>query len=246
MRIRSYTRVLRFGKQGETQMKHKNFSASSDEQLANYFHEVFKPEDAILSEIRNSIAKEGLPPIQLTAADGRHLQVLASLTRPKTIVEIGTLAGYSTVFLARALTDHLEARVFTFERDEKHARIARLNLERAGLNKKVTVIEGPALERLSEIEAYKPFDVVFIDADKVNYKSYFEWASPRVRVGGVVIADNTLAFGKIAAEHIESHDRDRKSVMALREYNLWVAGQKNFLSTLLPTGEGLTVSVRLS
>src|SRR5262249_52086334 len=157
---------------------------------APYVEELLEPEDAILREIRDRSAQEGLPRIAVGPFDGRHLEVLARMAGARRIVEIGTLGGYSGVCLARALPPG--GKLDTFEYEPKHARVAEESFRRAGVADRVRIHVGPAIDRLPEIEPEGPFDLVFIDADKGGYPAYLAWATRNLRVGGTVVADNVF------------------------------------------------------
>jgi caffeoyl-CoA O-methyltransferase len=217
----------------------KGFSLTNPE-LEKYVEETFQPQDAVLSEIRQRAAAAGLPDIHVGSMDGLHLEVLARAVGAQKIVEIGTLAGFSGLCLARALPP--EGRLYTFEFDPKHAEVARESFRRGGVSEKVEILVGPALERLPEVETKGPFDLVFIDADKGSYPAYLEWAVRNVRRGGVILADNTLAGGEIT--DLGAAARGTR-VKALREYNERAAKHPELRTTLLPTSDGLSFSVKL-
>src|SRR6185295_3729424 len=134
-----------------------------------------------------SSAAAGLPAINVSAPLGKLLHIIARIQGARNILEIGTLGGYSTIWLARALPS--EGRLITLEVDPKHAEVARSNFRRAGLDKVIDLRLGPALETLPEIEAERraPFDLFFIDADKPNNAPYFKWAMKLSRAGSVII-----------------------------------------------------------
>lgn len=212
----------------------------SDPKIADYVEKIFKPEDAVLKEIVERTKKEGLPEIQLSAIDALHLEVIARLVGAKKAVEIGTLAGYSGVSILRGMGKAGE--LHTFEVDRKHADVAKESFKKAGFEKQAIVYVGPALDNLPKIEKMGPFDLVFIDADKVSYPKYLRWAEKNLRLGGVVVADNTFAFGMIADQLFNSSSEE-EDVKALRAFNQEVAQGGHFLGTIFPTGEGLTVAV---
>lgn len=216
--------------------RNKLFSASN-QGLESYIENTFGGEDEVLKSIRLSAEQAGLPAIHVAPSDGKILQLLARLTRARKVVEIGTLAGYSTVWLARGLEPG--GRIWTFERDEKHAAVARANFKEAGLSEIVQLVEGDALHNLLNFEEAE-CDLVFIDANKTGYEAYFDWAKTRVRIGGLIVADNTLAWGQI--HNAQTEDRN---VQALQRYNSGVGKDPHFSSLLIPTGEGMTVALRL-
>ncbi|MGH9443951.1 MAG: O-methyltransferase [Thermoanaerobaculia bacterium] len=206
--------------------------------VASYLDAVFGPEDAVLAEIRQRSSREGLPEIAVARLDGRHLTALALAAGAKKIVEIGTLAGYSGVCLARALPGG--GRLDTFEFDAKHAKVAVESFRRAGVEKLVHVHVGPASENLPSIEKNGPFDLVFIDADKLGYPDYLRWATANLRRGGLVLADNVFraAFGPNANWGAES-------IEALDLFNRELANGGAFVATFLPTVEGLAMGVKI-
>jgi len=214
----------------------KDYSAAQDGELLGYLTRVFKPEDAVLRETRERSAKAGLPDIQVGGMDALHLEVLTRAAGVHKAVEIGTLGGYSGTAIARGLAPG--GRLHTFELEPAHAEVARQSFTKAGLLDRVTIHVGPALERLGDIKGEAPFDLVFIDADKVNYPAYLAWAAEHLRVGGIVFGDNAFAFGKIV------DGRDAGAV-ALREFNRELAQGGRFRATLLPTGEGLAMGVKI-
>lgn len=216
--------------------------AQTDENLARYVLDVFKPEDSALAEIRARAEREGLPQIQVGTMDALHLEVLTRAIGASRVVEIGTLGGYSGVAIARGL--QAGGKLFTCELDAHHADVARENFARAGVADRVEIVVGPALETLPTLSEHGPFDLVFIDADKVNYPGYLEWAAENLRIGGVVLGDNTFGWGMIADEKFESAE-DEASILALRRFNLELATGGRFRATILPTGEGLTMAVKL-
>jgi caffeoyl-CoA O-methyltransferase len=215
----------------------KPFSASNPE-IEKYVESVFQPEDSVLREIRVRAAKMGLPDIHIGPMDGLHLEVLARSMSARKVVEIGTLAGYSGVCLARGLSDN--GRLYTFEYEPKHAEIALESFVKAGLSKRVQIFVGAALQNLSKVEAEGPFDIVFIDADKQSYSAYYEWAVKNLRKGGALLADNTFAMGEIAEP--ASQDKDR--VKAIQKFNKTAATDSRMRATILPTSDGLTFAVK--
>jgi predicted O-methyltransferase YrrM len=162
-----------------------------------YFGDLLVPRDAALESALAASDAAGLPSIQVSRLQGKMLQLLAEITGARTILEIGTLGGYSAIWLARALPDG--GRLVTLESDPKHADVARENLARAGLARAVEVRVGRALETLLDVarDPSCPFDMVFIDADKQSLKEYFEWALRLTRPGGVIVVDNVVRGGAV-------------------------------------------------
>jgi caffeoyl-CoA O-methyltransferase len=216
---------------------------SKNETISAYVDNVFQPEDKLLARIRDRAAAAGLPAIHVGRMDGLHLEVLIRAAGARKVVEIGTLAGYSAVCIARGMGS--QGKLYTFEFEPKHAEVARRTFEEAGISAQVEVRVGPAVEKLKEIEKHGPFDAVFVDADKVSYPAYLAWATKHLREGGLLIGDNTFAWGMIADQRFDDAE-DEAAAKALREFNHQAARGGFFRATLLPTGEGLTVAVKVT
>jgi len=154
-------------------------------------------EDAALDAALQSSAEAGLPAIAVSPPQGKLLHLLARSIGARSVLEIGTLGGYSTIWLARAVGE--DGRVLSLEADARYAEVARANIARAGFADTVEIRVGAALETLALIAADgpPPFDLVFIDADKVNTPEYFSWALQRTRPGGLIVADNVIRGGTI-------------------------------------------------
>jgi len=166
-----------------------------------YFVDLFGLDDPVLEETLRSSLAAGLPEIQVSALQGRLLQLLAQLQGARQILEIGTLGGYSSIWLARALPSG--GRLITLELEPRHAEVARANIERAGLTERVEVRVGRAVDRLAQLvaEGVGPFDLVFIDADKESYPEYLTWALRLSRPGTLLVADNVIRNGTIVDAH---------------------------------------------
>jgi caffeoyl-CoA O-methyltransferase len=212
----------------------------SDPRLEKWAYETYAPEDNLLREVRERSVREGLPDIQVAALDARHLEVLAAASGAKKAVEIGTLGGYSGISILRGMGPG--GRLDTFELSQTNAAVAAESFRKAGLGARVRIHVGPALERLREVEADGPFDLVFIDADKEGYPAYLDWAADHLRVGGIVLGDNAFLFGAVPEE--PTGDRAH-AVRAMQEFHRTLASSGRFRSTILPTGEGLALGVRI-
>ncbi|WP_163999143.1 O-methyltransferase [Pyxidicoccus caerfyrddinensis] len=162
-----------------------------------YITDQLAPHDEALEEALRASDAAGLPPIHVAPNQGKFLHLLALLQGARNILEVGTLGGYSTIWLARALPPG--GRLVTLEMDPKHAEVARANLARAGLSEVVDLRVGRALDTLPLIAAEKrgPFDVVFIDADKRSNPDYFQWALKLTRKGSLIIIDNVVRNGAV-------------------------------------------------
>jgi predicted O-methyltransferase YrrM len=165
-----------------------------------YVADALIPSDPVLEAVLKTSAAAGLPSINVTPNVGRLLQLLVRIAGAKKILEIGTLGGYSTIWLARALPPG--GRIITLESEPRHADVARANFARAGVEDVIDLRLGRALDTLPKIasEASGPFDLVFIDADKENNPEYFGWAIKLLRPGGLIIVDNVVRKGKVIDE----------------------------------------------
>lgn len=175
-----------------------------------YFSSSLLGSDPILEDALDASAKAGLPLIAVSPNQGKLLQMLAQILDAQSILEIGTLGGYSTICLARGM--RAGGRLITLEVDPAHAAVAQSNLQRAGLAKVVEVRVGSALDTLPRIaaEGHGPFDLIFIDADKANIPAYFEWAVKLSRPGALIIVDNVVRDGNVI--DAESDDASIKGV----------------------------------
>jgi predicted O-methyltransferase YrrM len=153
-------------------------------------------DDPALSAALESSDAAGLPQIAVSAQQGKFLSLLAGAIGARRVLEIGTLGGFSTIWLARGVGP--QGRVVTLEYEPKHAEVARANLQRAGVADRVEVVVGAALDTLPTLTD-GPFDLVFIDADKENYVPYLEWAIKLARPGAIILADNVIRQGKVLA-----------------------------------------------
>src|SRR5665213_776183 len=198
------------------------------EKVDDYISNLLAPEDKALTDTVKSHEAEGLPQISITANQGKFLQVMAILCNAKKILELGTLGGYSTIWLARALPE--DGKLITIEFDKHHADVAKRNIDNAGLSKIVDVRVGKALDILPEIIAAKegPFDMIFIDADKEPYAEYFEQALLLSRPGTLIICDNVIREGKV----LDTNSPDEK-VQGVQRLNKMLGSNKKVTATIV-------------
>jgi predicted O-methyltransferase YrrM len=199
-------------------------------QVDRYINELLVPSDAALDAALHASDAAGLAPIAVSPSQGKFLHLLARLQGARTILEIGTLGGYSTIWLARALP--ADGRLITLEYEPKHVEIARANIARAGLADRVEVRHGRALDTLPQLAAEKrgPFDLIFIDADKTGYPDYFAWALKLSRRGTLIIADNVIRKGAVA----DAASTDA-NVQGVRRFTELVAAEPRVSATALQT-----------
>jgi predicted O-methyltransferase YrrM len=194
----------------------------------DYITATLLPADEALDAALKASDAGGLPAIQVSAPQGKLLHILALMNGSRKILEIGTLGGYSTIWLARALPEN--GRLITLEYDPHHAEVARANIERAGLANKVEVRVGAALETLPSLAAEAPFDFFFIDADKPNNPEYFRRAVELSRPGSVIIVDNVVRDGALAdAQHSDER------VQASRRLHDIMAAEPRVTATTIQT-----------
>lgn len=195
-----------------------------------YITDLFVPSDAALDAALQSATDAGLPQINVAPNQGKLLHILAKLAGARTILEVGTLGGYSTIWLGRALPP--DGRLISLELDAKHAEVARASLSRAGLAGVAEVRVGPAIETLPKLadENVGPFDFVFIDADKVNTANYFAWALKLTHPGSLIVVDNVVRNGAVANGSTED-----PNIQGIRRFNEVVAAEPRVTVTAVQT-----------
>jgi len=201
-------------------------------ELLGFVDQLHAGHDEALENAFQAPHEAGMPPIQVGRSEGKFLELLVGLSGARKVVEIGTLAGYSTIRLARGLPD--DGRVWTIELDPKHADVARQSIDGAGLSTKVEVLVGDAREVLANLASEGPFDLVFVDADKANYPHYGQWAAENLRPGGLLVGDNAFLFGQLVddtslADNMRRFHRDAAAVMD---------------TVCLPTPDGLLLGIK--
>jgi predicted O-methyltransferase YrrM len=208
-----------------------------------YLNGLLLPPDDALRDALVDVAKAGMPAISVAPNQGRLLQLLALMTRARRVLEIGTLGGYSTIWLCRGLSPG--ATVVSLESDPHHAAVARANLTRAGVDDMVEIRVGLARETLPQLheEAAGPFDLIFIDADKVGYPDYLAWSLRLARPGTVIVADNVVRQGAVADG--ESLDPD---VVGVRRMLDLMGSEPGLVATAIQTvgqkgHDGLAIAV---
>ena len=201
-------------------------------EILDWLANTHAPHDAALARAFDAPAVHAMPAIQLGASEAKAVALLLLLAGARKVVEVGTLAGYSALVMARALPP--DGHLWSIEFDPKHARVARESLAAAGLEAKVTVLEGAGLDVLPTLEPFGPFDAVFIDADKRNYDGYGRWAAKNVRKGGLLIGDNAFLFGRLL--------EDSEEAAAMRRFH--EEARETFDTVCLPTLDGMLLGVK--
>ncbi len=199
-------------------------------EVDHYLSGLLVPPDPALDAALQTSAAAGLPAINVSPTHGKLLHILARLVRARAILEIGTLGGYSTIWMARALVPG--GKLITLEFDGRHAELARANLARAGLADVVDVRVGAALDTLPALAAEKagPFDLIFIDADKVTTPAYFTWALTLSRPGSLIVVDNVVRGGAVA-----NAGTDDTAVQGMRRFLEMAAAEPRVDATAIQT-----------
>jgi len=205
--------------------------------LSEYIVSLFAPEDELLGALREEADRTGLPPSSISPDAGRFLQVLLHAVRARRVLEVGTLGGYSAIWMARALPP--DGRLVSIERDAHYAAFAERYVERAGLSAVVNVRRGRALDLLPSLDG-EEFDLAFLDADRAPLLVYFEWALRLVRPGGLIVAHNALLGGRVANHEARDDDEDLRGV---RTFNARIASDARVTSILIPAYDGFVVAV---
>ncbi len=208
-----------------------------DDRISSYIIELFAQEDPELMAIRTTALELGLPDIGISPEEGRFLALLVQAIQAKLVIEIGTLAGYSTAWMARALQPG--GRLISLDKSAKHAAVARANMLRLRLDDRVEIRQGEASRLLEGLNDLAPFDMVFIDAEKSGYPAYYNWAISNVRQGGMVAAHNALWGGSVAAEH------SGEAIDQIKAFNRMVAADAWVISSIYPAGDGTLVAVKI-
>ncbi len=195
--------------------------------IDDYVENLFAPQDAALEAAVRESQLAGLPEIQVSPNEGKLLQLLAEMASASLILEIGTLGGYSAINLARGMAEG--GTLISLEIDERHAEVARKNIERAGLGRKVEIRVGDARELLAELAEgdESPFDLVFIDADKEGYPEYLEGSMRLSRPGSLILADNTIRGGSVL-------DPRDETARATRDFNAKIASDPRLSAIVVP------------
>ena len=207
-----------------------------DERLERYVTELFAPEDPVLAAIRARHDTLRLPPIHISPDEGKLLYVLLRAVAAARVLELGSLAGYSGVWLARALT--ARGTLLTVEKDPRHAELARRAYAEAAVAERVRLIEGDALDVLPTLTP--GFDAVFVDADKAPLAQYFEWSLRLLRPGGLLLCDNAFFHGAV----VDPADNSAEAA-GVRAFNRLAATDPRVVAAVAPIRDGLVIGVKV-
>ena len=211
-------------------------------QIEHYIEALFVPPDPVLTQNISDADAAGLPAIQVSPNQGRLLYMLTKISGARRVLEIGTLGGYSTTWLARALPD--DGTLISLELDQQHAAVARQSIDRAGVGSRVTIEVGPAAETMRRLidRQVPPFDLIFIDADKPGYSTYLDLSLQLSRPGTVILADNLIRDGAVLDEAVEE-----ENARAARAFNAKLAAEPRLESIIIPVLgkriDGMAISI---
>ncbi len=194
----------------------------------NYMVSCLIPQDDVLRQVLENNKRAGLPEHDVAANQGQLLALFVRMTQARRVLEIGTLGAYSSIWMARALPP--DGQLITLEADPTHADVARQNIHLAGLDTRITLIEGPALTSLEKLGDALPFDLIFIDADKPNNPGYLEWALHYSRPGTLIIGDNVVRDGEVI-----NGQSDDARVQGVRRFIEMIGDNPRLTATALQT-----------
>ena len=219
----------------------KNRQTEFTIELQNYVYENFNAEDKLLKDIANNCWEEAqIPQINITGYQAQFLQFIIKAIDAKNILEIGTLAGYSAIVMARAASE--DAKVLTIEREKKYADYARNNIIKAGLENKIKIIVENAHSFIKKFAPNELLDLIFLDADKSAYFKYINALTPYLRKGGIVIADNAFAFGFLLDT---APERNPEEVRSMINFHKHLLERKDYFTTIVPIGDGILLSIKI-
>ncbi|AVK85347.1 O-methyltransferase [Lysinibacillus sp. B2A1] len=202
-----------------------------------YIDTVFYGQDPILEEVISSITEHGMPAISVSPSSGKLLTMLVSMTKTKSILEIGALGGYSGICLARGLD--CDGTLLSLELEKKYAQLAYNNVSKAGFGEQVSYMTGHALQSLEKlVKDRRRFDFFFIDADKENYENYLHYCVQLANTNAIIVTDNVLAAGSVA----DSNVPPKRYTALMKEFNVTVANHPQLESIIIPIGDGMTIS----
>ena len=207
-----------------------------------YLDELFSPKEPLLQKIKQAVESEGVQQMQISAHEARVLEFLVQISKAKKVVELGTLYAFSAFHIAKALPPG--GQIWTIDSNSHRHRVAQEILKNSPDFKKINWLCGSALDQLQRLESLAPFDMIFIDADKESYLKYLKWAEKNLKKGALLVADNTFLFGSVYGE--SERNPKLETVKLMREFNKRLADSEIWKGALIPTQEGMTVSIKQS
>lgn len=205
--------------------------------IENYAQKHTSPLPPVFEELREyTLAKTDLPQMQVGVLEGNLLRMFARMLNAKRVIEVGTFTGYSALAMAHGMDD--DGEIITCEISEKHAGIAQQFFDKSEHGKKITIKLGPAADSIKEVEG--PFDLCFIDADKVNYQTYFDMIYPMMRPGGLMVLDNVLWSGSVLKDRAEMDE----STKALADISTYLSSRAELDKLMLTVRDGMTLVLK--
>jgi caffeoyl-CoA O-methyltransferase len=208
-----------------------------NDDLYNYINNLYVVENKPLVNIKRLYNKYNIPEISITPEQGKFLYILSKIINAKKILEVGTLIGYSTIWLYNSLP--YDGKIFTIEVSKKHYTIAKEYFREYGLLNKIEILKGRALDMIDDLKDISPFDMIFIDADKERYSQYYDFAYQLLRPGGLFTIDNTLSKGRVIDE-----SNNQKGVIETHKLNNMLGQDKEFCSILIPIADGISIGLK--
>lgn len=218
-------------------------STEITKKIDQYLNSNFSSDDAFLLQLKKEASEYEIPDIAISPIQARFLQFLIKMNKAKYIIEIGSLAGYSAISMANALPD--DGKLLAIEKDKNFANFINKKIQEANLTGKIEVVNNDALIFLEEFNPNIEFDLIFIDADKTQYIDYVVASLHLLKQGGIIIADNALAFGEIANTSIFDDEHKIEDVEAIRKFNLFMKNNPDLFTTLVPIGDGFLMSIKV-
>ncbi len=210
-----------------------------NERIISYIHSLEQSRGPFLDELRTYAEANRVPIIRREVES--FLEVLLSIQRPKAILELGTAIGYSAIFMGRCVCEN--SRIVTIENYEKRILSAKENIKKAGMEQKICLVEGDALEEMKKMQS-ESFDFIFMDAAKAQYIYFLQEAVRLLKTGSVLVADNVLQEGDLIESRYAVTRRDRTIHARMRDYMYEVKNRQDLVTTVVPIGDGMTVSVK--
>lgn len=206
----------------------------------NYINDVFVDENLAHKNVRLNVNNQQRE-IQISPMEGKMLYVITRMARVKNAIELGVLAGYSAIWIAKALPKG--GKLYAIEKNQSCKQQILENIKKCDQEDKIELLMGNAKETLKAIEKKGPFDMVFIDADKTNYCTYLDWAEKNIRKGGLIIGDNTFLFNSVYENNKPEHVKE-KTWESMKMFNKRLANKEKYDSILFPTEEGMTIAIK--
>ncbi len=211
-----------------------------NDELFEYLKNNFSSEDLFLQNLLVEAKENEIPNISISPEQGLFMQFIIKTINAKNVLEVGTLAGYSAITMARAMPQN--SKLLTIETEYKHAIFAERKIQEAGLSHIISIQNSDAIEFLKVYQDDEPLDFIFVDADKPNYAKYLDILTPKLRIGGIFAADNAFAFGFVTASKPEKRTTDVKSITG---FNNYFRNHEQYSVCMVPVGDGLIMGVKI-